>query len=354
VTALAFAVVVWWTSNTIAHHFIHRPFFRRRSANRLFAIGMSVTVGIPQTLWRDRHLAHHAGVAPRLRLSADLMLQAVLVLALWIVLLDRAPLFFATVYVPGYLGGLLLCAVHGHYEHAGGTISHYGRLYNLLLFNDGYHVEHHANPGLPWSRLPERRDPRARESAWPAPLRWLERLRNSELGIWNGRREFRILNSKFRILEALERLVLRSRALQRFVLRTHKRALGDLIVRLPSIRRIAIIGGGLFPRTAIILRSLVPDAEITIIDANRANLDRARKWIGSALFVHAHYRGSDLGSGLGSDLVVIPLAFDGDREAIYRHPPAPAVIVHDWIWRKRAVSRIVSLALLKRVNLVCR
>ena len=57
-TALAFALVVWWTSNTIAHLFIHRPFFRRRSANRLFALGMSLALGIPQTLWRDRHLAH--------------------------------------------------------------------------------------------------------------------------------------------------------------------------------------------------------------------------------------------------------------------------------------------------------
>ena len=362
-TALAFAAVVWWTSNTIAHHFIHQPFFRRRAANRLFAIGMSVTIGIPQTLWRDRHLAHHAGVAPRLRLSADLILQALLVLVLWIVLLDRAPLFFATVYVPGYLGGLLLCAVHGHYEHAGGTISHYGRLYNLLLFNDGYHVEHHANPGLPWSRLPQRRDVNARESAWPAPLRWLEVIGNWEFGIQNWRHEFQILNVKFQILEALERLVLRSPVLQRFVLRTHERALRDLIVRLPSVQRIAIVGGGLFPRTAIVLRSLVPDAEITIIDANRANLDRARTWIRRALFVHARYRVSEVSdtsdtseaSDTGEyDLVVIPLAFDGDREAVYGNPPAPAVIVHDWIWRKRAVSRIVSLALLKRVNLVCR
>jgi len=340
VTALLFAVMVWWTSNTIAHHFVHRPFFRRRSSNRLFAFAMSAATGIPQTLWRDRHLAHHAGVAPRLRLSADLYLQAALVVALWLILLDRAPMFFATVYLPGYLSGLLLCAVHGHYEHAGGTVSYYGRLYNLLLFNDGYHVEHHAQPGVPWSRLPERREPGARESRWPAPLRWLEGLN---------------------VLERLERLVLRSRRLQRFVLRTHARALGELVAQLPPVRRITIVGGGLFPRSALILRSLLPDAEITIIDANRANLDRARAWIDSAHFVHARYdhqmereasaerRVSDV-----SDLVVIPLAFDGDRNIFYTHPPAPAIIVHDWIWRKRAISRVVSVALLKRVNLVRR
>ena len=42
----------------------------------------------------------------------------------------------------------------------------------------------------------------------------------------------------------------------------------------------------------------------------------------------------------------------GDRRAIYARPPAPIVLVHDWIWRRRGESRIVSLALLKRINLV--
>ena len=353
--ALVFALAVWWTSNTIAHHAIHRPLFRRRSANQLIAAIVSMLIGIPQALWRDRHLAHHAGVAPRLRLSGDSLLQILLVVALWTILLDRAPMLFATVYVPGYLGGLLLCAVHGHYEHAGGTISHYGRLYNLLLFNDGYHVEHHANPGLPWSRLPERRDPDARASAWPAPLRWIERAADVASAF---RRTF--------ALEALEHVVLRSRVLQRFVLRTHERALRDLITLLPPVRRVVIVGGGLFPRTALILRSLIPDAHITIVDSSRPNLDRARGWLDDVTFVHARFRGSDCRSDCGSDsrsdcgsdsrsdcdLVVIPLCFDGDRAAIYGHPPAPAVIVHDWIWRKRAVSRVVSVALLKRVNLV--
>ena len=40
------------------------------------------------------------------------------------------------------------------------------------------------------------------------------------------------------------------------------------------------------------------------------------------------------------DLVVIPLAFVGDRESVlYRAPPAPRVLVHDWIWRRRADRR---------------
>ena len=37
-TAPIIAIGVWWTSNTIAHNFIHRPFFRSRVENWTFAL----------------------------------------------------------------------------------------------------------------------------------------------------------------------------------------------------------------------------------------------------------------------------------------------------------------------------
>src|SRR6516162_3428747 len=73
------ALGVWWNSNTIAHNFIHRPFFRLAGINRLFSAALSVLLGIPQTLWRDRHLAHHAGIPWRLRISAPLVFETALV-----------------------------------------------------------------------------------------------------------------------------------------------------------------------------------------------------------------------------------------------------------------------------------
>ena len=63
-------------------------------------------------------------------------------------------------------------------------------------------------------------------------------------------------------------------------------------------------------------------------------------------------RPSEKGEAAACDLLVIPLSFDGDRAAIYARPPAPAVLVHDWIWHKRGASHLVSIALLKRINLV--
>src|SRR5205809_5663019 len=73
------ALGVWWNSNTISHNFIHRPFFRSRTANVIFGLYQSVLLGIPQSLWRDRHLAHHAERPPRVRVTAELIAQTTLV-----------------------------------------------------------------------------------------------------------------------------------------------------------------------------------------------------------------------------------------------------------------------------------
>src|SRR5258706_8818407 len=147
-SAVAIAIGVWWNANTIAHNFIHRPFFRSRRGNLLFSCYLSALLGFPQTLWRDRHLAHHSGRAVRVRISGRLATEVAVVLGVWAALLFWNPRFFVLVYLPGYFAGLILCAVQGHYEHARGVTSHYGWLYNRLCFNDGFHAEHHAHPGV--------------------------------------------------------------------------------------------------------------------------------------------------------------------------------------------------------------
>jgi hypothetical protein len=293
---------------------------------------LSLLTGVPQSLWRALHLAHHGqAVAAGPGSDEYLRQQAVeigAVLALWCGLAWLDSRFFLTVYVPGYLIGLTLCYVHGYFEHARGTVSHYGLAYNLAFFNDGYHVEHHGRPASHWTQLAQGARPQNCASRWPAVLRWLE-----------------VSN-----LELLERCVLHSGTLQRFVLRTHERAFRVLLAGLPKPRNVKIIGGGIFPRTALILQQLLPEAKLTIVDANAANLDTARGFLSRNVeFVHAVYE--PLAED-PADLIVIPLAFIGDRIAVYKPRSAGATLIHDWLWARHGDGTCVSLLLLKRLNLV--
>jgi hypothetical protein len=150
---------------------------------------------------------------------------------------------------------------------------------------------------------------------------------------------------------ALERLALRFPAIRKFVLARHEHALRLLSVDALPICSVGIVGGGLFPRTAIILGRLMPSARLSIIEMNRENIDTARNFLGEVNFVRDRFEPA---SKCDYDLLVIPLAFVGNRDAIYRNPPARFVLVHDWIWRRRPESAIVSWVLIKRINLVRR
>ncbi|AHH98881.1 fatty acid desaturase family protein [Kutzneria albida] len=79
-------------------------------------------------------------------------------------------------YLPAYFLALAMVNVQNYYRHYGAdpdnraadSVSYYGRLYNRLAFNDGYHQEHHLNPGAHWSQLPAvRRRHQARLDAQP-------------------------------------------------------------------------------------------------------------------------------------------------------------------------------------------
>src|SRR6185437_11561876 len=163
------------------------------------------------------------------------------------------------------------------------------KLYNWLFFNDGYHCEHHNSPSRNWSSLPRFRVDGARTSRWPAVLRWLDKL------------------SICRLLNLLERLILHSAICQRFVIDRHTRALTRLARQLPRVSRVAIVGGGLFPRTAIVVRRVIPQADITLIDVSRPNLRVARRLLREPVaWINEWYDPDRHG---GFDVVVIPLAY---------------------------------------------
>ena len=81
-SASIIAIGLWWNANTISHNFVHLPFFRSAFSNRCYSFYLSLVLGFPQSLWRDLHLAHHAGKPYRTRITSAVLLDAAVVFAL--------------------------------------------------------------------------------------------------------------------------------------------------------------------------------------------------------------------------------------------------------------------------------
>jgi fatty acid desaturase len=227
-------LLFWYNAVVVTHNFIHTPWFTSEAANRVYAALDSINLGVPLTLCRHHHLNHHRygndrrgadgrtrdhsstyrfgkNGAPegalgygllalfrggtveawqaarragqRGRLGGELAVGA-LGLAGYLALSWEFVICF---FVPVFYGGSVLGILNNYYQHAGaepGTrtancVSYYGRLYNRLCFNEGYHQEHHLRPGLHWTRRPELRrtlpDAGRFISPVPPPLGFLAR-----------------------------------------------------------------------------------------------------------------------------------------------------------------------------------
>lgn len=205
------AFLVCTNYQSVAHNFLHNPFFRSRRLNDLFGVFNSLLIGAPHSLYRLHHLRHHKynNDAPdpltgqvndhtsTYRFSPDgkreepLASYALLAYFrndfLWLVrearrkrVLGMAAIEMAAhgallaglawlnpwglicFYVPVWLLGNIGAMAQNYLEHHGAipgdrrtdSVSCYGRFYNLIWFNNGYHQEHHYRPQVHWTRLP--------------------------------------------------------------------------------------------------------------------------------------------------------------------------------------------------------
>ncbi len=96
-------------------------------------------------------------------------------------------------YLPALYLAFAAVNVQNYYEHYGAnpndrfanSVSYYGRLYNAIAFNDGYHQEHHLAPSAHWRKLPSIREKEAEPlaghvrvvSSVPAIVGFLDRNR---------------------------------------------------------------------------------------------------------------------------------------------------------------------------------
>lgn len=325
-------VGLWWLGNTAAHHATHRRTFRPTWLQAAYGGWLSLLLGVPQELWRQRHLQHHAGRRAPTRWNRRLRAQAALLLLAIVLAATLAPTWLLGTWSPGFAFGLLLAALHGHFEHHGGITDLRARWWNVLLQNDGFHAEHHRRPTRHWRELGRDTSTSVRTSPWPPPLRWL-----GCVSIANG-------------LDAAERLLLRWPWLQACVLVAHRSALQRVLADVPTPARIVVVGGGLFPRSALLLRERFPRAAITVLDQEPRHLALARTMLPTDV---ACVVGTFTpGQRLDADLVVLPLALRGQKRAWRSAPPAPYVLVHDWLWCAPGRGARVAWWLGKRMHVV--
>lgn len=194
----------------VAHNFVHFEFFRRRGLNHAFSVLNSIALGFPQSIFRQHHLNHHrfnnappargearggdlsslyrfsrragrpegflaysllsplradiphyARGALRGRTRRRLAAEAAALIALMATMAWISPGFLFFYYLPLLYVAHVLTYAEGYFEHnravpgdrMRNAASCYGRLYNRLWFNNGYHQEHHCYPQVHWTKI---------------------------------------------------------------------------------------------------------------------------------------------------------------------------------------------------------
>lgn len=136
---LGYAYLIAWNINSVSHNFIHNPYFVSPALNRAYSLVLSLCMAFSQVMYDWVHTRHHIGN------------------------MDR----------PGPDGQTIDPI----------SIYRYGRLYNWLWLNNGYHAEHHFRPRLHWTQMKKfHRDIAQRQQAarvrvinWPHCLGFLDR-----------------------------------------------------------------------------------------------------------------------------------------------------------------------------------
>jgi len=200
----------WYNGLVASHSFVHTPWFKSEHLNRLYLALNSINIGLPQIHYAHEHLLHHrygndrpgrdgftqdptstfAGghqgqhesmlsycfLGPfRLDLfgsfreicrrggAKQLALESGACLVGFGTLLLLSWHYVVMLLVPVLYLGWVLEHIENYYEHFGGepedryanSTSYYGRLYNALFCNEGYHQEHHLRPNVHWLNRPQ-------------------------------------------------------------------------------------------------------------------------------------------------------------------------------------------------------
>jgi fatty acid desaturase len=198
----------------VAHNFTHNEFFISPTLNFLFSMQNSLALGFPQSIFKQHHLNHHrfnnrpfagdgavadlsslyrystdpavpegllryallsplradvlvyARAAIRRGLLARLIAESALIILMMIAMLVTDWRYLVFYYVPLVYVGHVITYAEGYFEHNNAVpgdkmrnaVSCYGRPYNIIWFNNGYHQEHHCYPQIHWTEIQAMRD----------------------------------------------------------------------------------------------------------------------------------------------------------------------------------------------------
>lgn len=202
--------------NTSLHHHMHAPIFVNPKMNRAYEIFTSATLGIPFNGWKYFHMIHHRynndfkingqtkdplsfyrygengerenfwsycikglwrdlsgqtlkdphdNCSTKVDIkNGDLLKTEQYVFYAFIASIFVVNIAYGFVYLLVYTLSLILNNANSYGEHFGpveqqnfraNSVGSYGKLYNVLCFNSGYHQEHHVRPGAHWTELPK-------------------------------------------------------------------------------------------------------------------------------------------------------------------------------------------------------
>jgi fatty acid desaturase len=235
----------WYNGLVASHNFVHTPWFKSNLLNRCYMVLNSVNIGLPMAHYYQEHLKHHrygndrpddlgqtkdptstfacgtngqhenlisycalglfrtdlgesfreiARKGSGLQLGCELVACG-LSLAIYFALYWQYCLWL---FLPVFYFGWALEHLENYYEHFGGTpenkyansTSYYGRLYNMLFCNEGYHQEHHLRPNVHWMHRPQTHQelkPALERTnrvilKFPPVLSWLDHQRIAHIG----------------------------------------------------------------------------------------------------------------------------------------------------------------------------
>ena len=89
--------------------------------------------------------------------------EIIAVILYWSALISINWKFFLIIYLPMFYLGWFLAHIENYFEHYkatapsnrfGNAVSFYPRWYNIIMFNEGHHQEHHISPQEHWTKRP--------------------------------------------------------------------------------------------------------------------------------------------------------------------------------------------------------